>query len=248
MRENDAVSLMEAVCEFRLTSDTPWDLAVPGLFYEKVKDTFPRRKQRTVQEIEIRAGSNGLQRHPRTNERIMFLTEDQKMVIQVGPRLLAINALRPYPTWQGFKARIEMAWKSLQHVVEVKGIQRLGLRHVHALALPARNVKLSEYFEFHPFVTRKLRQQMVSFLMGTEFSFADDRDRCRVQLVGPPPDAGEKRRFVLDIYHFLFQPCAVEIADAMSWIETAHDHVEEVFEECITDKLREILGGKQGKS
>jgi uncharacterized protein (TIGR04255 family) len=32
--------LVEALCEFRLTPDTPWDMTIPGLFYETVKHAF----------------------------------------------------------------------------------------------------------------------------------------------------------------------------------------------------------------
>jgi hypothetical protein len=34
----------------------------------------------------------------------------------------------------------------------------------------------------------------------------------------------------------------VEVADAIAWVEEAHSRVEEVFEGCITDKLREMFG------
>jgi uncharacterized protein (TIGR04255 family) len=33
----------------------------------------------------------------------------------------------------------------------------------------------------------------------------------------------------------------VEVVDALAWVEEAHDRVEEVFEGCITDKLREMF-------
>ncbi|MGC8838175.1 MAG: hypothetical protein ACP5UM_07135 [Anaerolineae bacterium] len=32
--------LMEAVCEFRLAADSPWDLTIPGLIYEKLYAAF----------------------------------------------------------------------------------------------------------------------------------------------------------------------------------------------------------------
>jgi uncharacterized protein (TIGR04255 family) len=52
----------------------------------------------------------------------------------------------------------------------------------------------------------------------------------------------EKISFRLDIEYFLAKPRAVEVADAIAWVEEAHSRVEEVFEGCITDKLREMFG------
>jgi len=232
--------LIEAVCEFRLTPDTPWDLTIPGLFYEKVKDTFAQREQRMVQEVELTQGPQGFQQQIRTSERIVLFTQDKKMFVQLGPRLLVVNVLRPYPTWQGFKPQIQMAWEGLQDILEVRGLQRIGLRYINRIELPAQSVELAQYFEFYPFVGSRLPQNMMSFIAGGEFPYAEGRDRCRVQLT-PAPDADEKSAFMLDIDYFLARPRAVEVSGALDWVEEAHSRVEEVFEGCIADPLREIF-------
>ena len=193
-----------------------------------------------IQEMELMQGPEGLQQQIRTSERLLFFTEDRKMLVQIGPRLLTVNALKPYPHWEGFKPRIEMAWKSLQASVEVLGLEHMGLRYINHIELPAHGGELAKYFEFYPFVGQRLPQQMVSFLAGVEFSYADDRDRCRVQLT-PIPGSGGKSLFMLDIDYFLARPGAVEVVDALAWVEEAHNRVEEVFEGCITDKLREMF-------
>ncbi|MDI9616551.1 MAG: TIGR04255 family protein [Methanothrix sp.] len=235
-----APPIVEAVCEFRLTPDTTWDLVVPGLFYEKVKGTFPKREQRIVQQIDLTPGPTGLQQQIRTSERILFFTEDMKKIAQIGPRLLVINVLKPYPSWDGFKPLIEIGWSSLKDVAEIRGIERIGLRYINRVELPAQNVDLSKYFEFYPFVGRRLPQQMISFLTGAEFSYADDRDHCRVQLA-PAPGAEGKSIFMLDIDYFLTRPRGIEIADAIDWVEEAHKRVEEIFEGCISNTLREMF-------
>jgi len=232
--------IVEAVCEFRLTPETRWDLTVPGLLYERLKGSFPQKEQRMIPEVELIQGPEGLQQQIRTSERIMLFTKDKKMLVQVGPRLLAINVLKPYPHWEGFKPRIEMAWQSLQAAIEVQGLERIGLRYINHIELPAQSVELAEYFEFYLSVGQRLPQQMVSFLAGAEFSYADDRDHCRVQLT-PIPGSGGKSLFMLDIDYFLARARAVEVVDALAWVEEAHDRVKEVFEGCITDKLRAMF-------
>jgi len=234
--------IVEAVCEFKLTSDTRWDLTVPGLLYERMKGSFPQKEQRMIQELELMQGPEGLQQQIRTSERLLFFTEDRKMLAQVGPRLLVVNALKPYPHWEGFKPRIEMAWKSLQETIEIRGLERIGLRYINRIESPAQSVELGDYFEFYPFVGKRLPQQMLSFLAGVEFSYADDRDRCRVKLT-PIPDSGTegKTAFILDLDYFLARSRGVAVADALAWVEEAHSRVEKVFEGCITDKLRNMF-------
>lgn len=231
--------IVEAACEFRLTSDTHWDLTVPGLFYERVKEDFPHREQRVVQEVELAQEPQGFQYQVRMTERVLFFTSDRKMLVQLGPRLLVVNTLKPYPTWQGFKPRIEMAWEKLQEVVEVRGLERIGLRYINQIQFPSETAKLEDYFEFYPFVGKRLPHNMVSFIAGGEFPYNDDRDRCRVQLYTA---AGEKSAVILDIDYFLARPRAIAASEAMKWVEEAHSALEEIFEGCITDRLRQQFG------
>ena len=48
--------IVEAVCEFRFTSDTQWDLAVSGLLYKKIKDDFTNRMKIIIQYVDINIG------------------------------------------------------------------------------------------------------------------------------------------------------------------------------------------------
>lgn len=232
--------IVEAICEFRLTQDTPWDLTIPGLFYEKVKKDFPHREQRVVQEVELIQEPQGIQHRIRTSERALLFTQNRKMLIQIGPRLLVVNALSPYPTWRGFKPQIEMAWNELQRSVEIKGLERIGLRYINRIKLPGKEVKLDDYFEFHLTLGPRLPQHVISFVAVAEFPYNEDRDLCRVRL-GPARDSVEESICILDIDYFLARPGAVEVSDALQWVEEAHSRVEEVFEGCITDRLRELF-------
>jgi uncharacterized protein (TIGR04255 family) len=232
--------IVEVVCEFRLTPETRWDLTVPGFLYERLKESFPQKEQRMIQQIELTQGPEGLHQQISIREGIVFFTEDKKILVQVGPRLLAINVLKPYPHWHGFKPRIEMAWESLQAAIEVQGLERIGLRYINHIQLPAQSGKLAEYFEFYPSIGQRLPQQMVAFLTAAEFSYADGRDHCRVELTRIPA-LGGRSLFRLDIDYFLARPGAVKPVEVLVWVEEAHSRVEEVFEGCITDKLREMF-------
>lgn len=233
--------VVEAVCEFRLTPDTSWDMTIPGLVYERLRDEFPNREQRLIQEVELAQGPEGFQQQIRTSERILFLTEDRKVFVQVGPRLLAINCLKPYPTWENFKPRISKAFESLNEVTDVKGLQRIGLRYINQIVIPASLTELKDYFQFHLSLGPELPQNMVNFVAGCEFAY-NDRDLCRVQLMPVASGISEQLTLILDIDYFLAKPRGIEPEQAMEWVEEAHDKVEEIFEGCITDRLREIFG------
>jgi len=233
--------IIEAVCEFRLTHDSAWDLTTPGLVYEEVREDFPNKEQRLIQEVEMTPGPRGLDQKIRTSERILFLTNERKTFIQVGPHLLAVNCLKHYPTWGEFKPRIEKAFRALTHTVDIKGLQRIGLRYINMIEIPGQSINLDIYFEFRPFLGQKLPQNMLNFIIGCELPFFDKRDSCRVELTRAVSDKPEISAFVLDLDYFLVQPQTVSADQALEWVETAHQNLEEIFEGCITESLREIF-------
>jgi uncharacterized protein (TIGR04255 family) len=233
--------IIEAICEFRLSPQTQWDLTVPGLLYERLKQEFPHKEQRVLQEVELTQSPEVIQQQIRTGERLLFFTEGKRMLVQVGTRLLAVHALAPYPNWEGFKPRIETSFKSLQDTVEIHGLERISLHYINRVKIPTQCPKLNEYLEFYPFIGSRLPTDTISFLMGVEFSYADGRDRCRVQLAPTPSSEEGKTVFILELEYFLAHAGRVAAADALAWVEEAHSRVEEVFEGCITDNLRRLF-------
>lgn len=233
--------IVEAVCEFRITSDSKWDLTIPGLVYEKVGKQFPKKEQRLLQRIEATKSPQGNEQHVSTEERVLFLTNNRKMFIQMGSRLLAVNCLKPYPTWNGFKPEIENAFDALCDIVDIKGLQRIGLRYINHIEIPRTSVNLEDYFEFRPFQGRNLPQVLESFIVGSVFPSSDEQDACKVQLTNATCEKPGHSAFLLDLDYFLSQPQPLPVNKASQWVETAHDQVESIFEGCITDKLRKIF-------
>lgn len=233
--------IIEAVCEFRLTSDSKWDLTIPGLVYEKVSKEFPNKEERLIQKIEATHSPQGKKEQISREERILFLTNDRKTFIQIGSHLLAINCLRPYPTWNGFKPKIENGFNTLANIVDIKGLQRIGLRYINRIEIPGPSVNLDDYFGFRPFIGRNLPQVMENFIVGCKFPSSDEQDICRVQLTNATPEKPGNSAFLLDLDYFLSRPQAVSPDKALEWVQMAHQQVENIFEGCITDHLREVF-------
>lgn len=174
-----------------------------------------------------------MQQQIRTSERVLFLTNDRKVFMQVGPHLLAVNCLKPYPTWDGFKPKIENAFSALTGTVDIKGLQRIGLRYINRIEIAGQPVKLEDYFEFYPFLGRNLPQNMINFIVVCVLPFFDGRDSCRIQLTNAVSEKPGNISLLLDLDYFLAQPQSVLANQALEWVESAHQQVEEVFEGCM---------------
>ncbi len=241
-RRYEKSPIIEAFCEFQFTPSNAWDLAIPGLVYEKVRPVFPKRKQAQSVEVELRTGQHRLDQDVRIrSDRVQFLREDETALIQVGPNLVAVNHLRPYPTWHGFLPIIHQGYEAYCDVAQPSGIRRIGLRYINSIELSGPKVDLESYFSFYPFLGPDLPQDHGAFVVGVEFAFEDLRDGLRLQMANAQPPRPDVMAIALDLDYFLAQPGAIELNAALEWVDAAHNRVEAVFEGCISDKLRELF-------
>jgi len=73
--------IIESLCEIKFSDDTKWDPTVPGLVFEGVKELYPQKEQRIIQEININTPMNSpgstshIANHQiRKNDLAVFLT------------------------------------------------------------------------------------------------------------------------------------------------------------------------------
>jgi len=233
--------VIEALCEFRFKPGQPWDLAIPGLVYEKIQDRFPKRRLAKIFELSVTATPGGVGQQVLTTDRMQFLREDERALVQVDRDLLAVNHLKPYPTWQEFLPLIEHGFSAYRDVAQPKGFERIGLRYINRIEIPGQPVDLAHYLEFRPFVGPSLPQDYGPFMVGIEAPYQNGRDRLRLQLATAAITKPDALAVMLDLDYFLAEPGAVQLDNVLAWIDAAHGRVEEAFEACITDRLRHIF-------
>lgn len=233
--------VVEALCEFQFEPDSPWDLAMPGLIYEKVRDAFPKRRQAKVLDVGFLAGPEAVEQKVRAMDRMQFLREDEKALIQVGPHFLAVNHLEPYPSWEEFLPLIEKGLEAYCDVAAPKSIHRIGLRYINRIEFMERRIDLEEYFEFHPFVGPNLPQEFGPFIVGIQVIYGDS-DILKITLTTARTETPDTIAMILDLDYFLAKPGEVMLDNVVEWVNVAHDRIEDAFEACITDRLRQMFG------
>jgi uncharacterized protein (TIGR04255 family) len=136
--------IIEVVAEFRFVPSEPWDLTVPGLVYDRLREQFPRKRLLKVLEGEAAAEATGIRQEFRLADRMQFLSDDEKAFVQVGPDLLAVNHLAPYPTWEGFVPLVQHGVDTYLSVAHPRGLHRIGLRYINQLEIPGKTVDLEQ--------------------------------------------------------------------------------------------------------
>jgi len=87
--------LEEVLCEFRFRPLDQWDLTIPGLIYQELGPRkYPNREQvRLPATSTISAGPTSVRQETRLVDRVRFLTEDRKTIVQIGSDLLSVHRL-----------------------------------------------------------------------------------------------------------------------------------------------------------
>jgi|SRR5450755_1500900 uncharacterized protein (TIGR04255 family) len=235
--------IVEAVCELQFEESSSWDLAIPGLVYEKIRTRFPIRRQAARITLGISASEEQAGPQFGTVPLMQFLRKDEKALIQIGPNLLSVNILKPYPSWQKFLPLIKKGVHSYCDVVLPKGIQRIGLRYINQIDFPDKNVKLEDYLEFRPFTGPNLPQDFGPFIVGIQVPYENSRDILSIRLASLPNTgiSEDNAAMILSLDYVLLKRGEVALDDVFDWVETAHSHIEEVFEASISKNLRNLF-------
>jgi uncharacterized protein (TIGR04255 family) len=234
--------LIEAICEFRFEPSQPWDWTIPGLVYDKIRTDFPKKRQQNLMQLEFQ-----IDPHQKTQElkggiaRMQFLREDERALIQVGPDLLAVNHLKPYPSWKAFKQLIVNALSVYQGIAEPKGFRRMGLRYINRIEIPETQVRIEDYLLAVPQVPEPVPQVFATWLQRIEIPFEQANGVLVLQSGNPHEPDQTGVSFILDLDFFTLRPAKIALDSAMEWVERAHEETETTFEVCITDKSRTLF-------
>ncbi len=233
--------LVEALCEFQFVEDE-WDWTIPGLIYQDIQARFPQKRQTKVVEFAMEADAAQFnQRIQRTTNRMQFVRADETAMVQVGPNLLVVNHLAPYPHWAEFKPIIFDTLSVYQNVAKPAGFNRIGLRYINRIVIPGTDFDFATYFTVQPCLPDTIDVPFRSLFLRLELPYADNNGSLLLTLASTPSESPEMASFILDFDFVTTDASELTVDTARIWVEQAHNRIEEAFEACITDDLRKLF-------
>jgi uncharacterized protein (TIGR04255 family) len=235
--------IIEALCEFRFQPGQPWDWTVPGLFYGSVREDFPIKTQQNVMEMSMEA-HKGEVVTPTVKggiARMQFHPENKLRQIGVGPDLLSVHVLRPYPGWEEFKELIDRAFETYTAVAAPLGVNRIGVRYINRVDIPQAVVQLEDYFVTPPRVPGSLPQAMNSFVSRVDVA-CDEQTRLLLTLAAT--DTGQPGfLYVLLDLDVIFSVASesLPLQETLDKVNKLRELERDAFEASITDKARELF-------
>lgn len=104
---------------------------------DKLKDTYPQRKNWKIKEFafeESEAGSNMSQRERDTG--FVISTENQKKWLHLSQDTLSLNRLKPYGSWEDFSVDYKAAWDIFTANLKVEEVSGITIRYINSFAIP----------------------------------------------------------------------------------------------------------------
>jgi uncharacterized protein (TIGR04255 family) len=233
--------IIEAVCDIRFDQASSWDLAIPGLFSERFKSSYPQRRQAAAVDLAISTTKGQLEQVLSRQDRLQLYDETEKDVLQIGPHLLAVNRLAPYNSWQEFEPNIMTAFEAYLDIAKPIALSRVGLRALNRVEIPKPMVQMEDYFDFYPHLGNRLPQEINPFLVGVEFAFEGGRDRLRLELQSALSNKKGTVSSLLTLDYYCQGAGKVTFAQVRDWLRAGHRALDDVFEGCLKDPLREIF-------
>lgn len=234
-------AIMEAVFECRFLPGADWDQTIPGLVYDKLRDKYPKKDTRVLQEFQLSQTSDHVVQNVNAKVLAVFKSDDGKRFIQIGPNMVSVNVLEPYPTWEVFYPMITETLETLSKIVPLQGIERAGLRYINKFTFNDSKITLDDYFTFGLKRSPELPPTMSEFIIGGLFKVDEDQDLCRIQLASEKPEIPNTLSTILDIDYFSKAKNQVPFENLFKWADNAHNHITTFFENCISDNLREMM-------
>src|SRR5215217_7825776 len=135
--------IIEALCEFQFEPSQPWDGTFLGPIYDKVQSVFPMK--RPVDTLQVQVGLSG-QEAPAPSVvsvpgSMLFMREDEKVLMRVGPDVFSVHHLQPYSDWETLRGYIERALDAYRQVARPSGVRRLGCAMSTGWKSPARTLR-----------------------------------------------------------------------------------------------------------
>ena len=235
--------ITEISCEIRFNQQSPIDDSVISAFTTDIKQEYPQYAKTISKTIDITSDLSGTEHKITETPVYQYETDDaQSRTVIDDARLLIQWKGKSYPTESKRLEMFQDVYEKYLAIIKPESISQIGLRYLNKIHVPGINPLLEDYFTLYP----QLSGTVLNFIIGYDIANEESQSNSRIVLSPTLPDPGEQNAFLMDITVYLTKPGSIAVnKDSMvAWLQNAHAAGQKLFEQTITDKLREIFGVK----
>lgn len=232
--------LQEALVEIRLEKSRAWDVSLPGLFWERVRADFPKKRSVDVMELKFNLGKDKVNQELGKKEtRFQCLTEDENIILQIGPHLFVTNFVGSYPTWPRARDRALEKFSVFHDLADNQAIAQVALRYINRITIPQSKFSWGDYFKIN--LDMPAPEGSVSHLALERDQSVEDADARFRTVFRSDVSNEEGSDFILDLECTTLPGIRLAAASLAEWLDKAHGIIKAVFEDSFTEKAHHDL-------
>lgn len=238
--------IIEAVAALRFAVAEPWSNDLRRRIANRLRPLYPGEERQEVQ-LEFQTRVAGLETSTTTRSapaRLLLLTEDGTGLAGIGPGVISVHVLKPYPGWAEFEARVQAAVAAVQEETEANALLEVAIRYIDRIALSeGEGLSLTEYFTAIPPRPDDMPRQLTAYQLITEAQDPDTGTIAVLTTSAVPPGKGESFVMLYDLNLLRrYQPeKPLPVGDFLAVLNALHDQQYRIFMDSITPKTKELF-------
>jgi uncharacterized protein (TIGR04255 family) len=240
-RRYSRAPITEAMIDLRVSPSQEATLAALTALHANIAENYPNKEALLVVQGEMRAGASVGATASQTQVGFAFASSDSRQIIQARLDGFSFSRLAPYEHWEVFRDEAMRLWEIYQAIMSPTAINRLAVRYINRLDIPLPFRDFKDYLRTFPEIPSDLSESISGYFMQLQIPKPEiEANLVLNQGVIPLPDDSVVS-VLLDIDLFRF--CDDLSNDSSFWdiLEVLHEGIDQIFEACITDEMRELI-------
>lgn len=235
--------IVEALLDVRVSSTRQASLADLARLHDHVKERFPLRGERCVEQIQVSVTGENSTQFSRTAGVTGFLFRSLTDAKAVQARVdgFTFNKLKPYETWQLLRDEARELWSHYREIAKPERVTRIALRYINRMELPLPLRSFDEYLRTVPQVAAELSQGLADFVLRLVIPEPGIDAVGVIHETFEPPTPDERLPFILDIDVFKDIECAADSETIWDDLERLRGFKNEIFFKSTTEKAQELF-------
>lgn len=214
-------------------------------FLKALRADYPQSKEIRRVQFKVNTEAGEIEKTDDPNQHRLANEEENRLVI-VGHDSILVSHLAPYGGWEELERAAEFAWKTSRKIAGVRKLVRYGVRYINRLDLPLDSDGSVDYEEY--LALRIRLPEDFDSLNAYEIKFSFDMHD--IQAAGTVSSKVAEQviidhgAFYLDIDISSTYNLPQNYDDLISKLREVRLKKNNLFEQFITDKAREIFNGE----
>jgi uncharacterized protein (TIGR04255 family) len=201
-------SIIEALLDFQVISPANANIYSFESIFEGIKNNYPIKQLTSKHQAKfVMNGSDKPDLETRSDiNGFMFKSADGGHIFQARRDGFTINYVKSYADWESFLAEAKKMWKLYFSTISPTKIQRIGLRYINKINIPAPIDNLKDYILTYPEIAEELPQGMEEFFSRIVIPSENGLDHAIITMTFDLPSCSDKNLalvFDIDVFRLI---------------------------------------------